>query len=457
MLIAIILSLGAINALIPLLIVLILIVAAAGSTRGYSIFNFFGLATLAGINPGGKASMVGKSGLSQLMAMVPGFGAGSALKIGSKMHERFKSWRTYRKTSKGLFKKDSVPSIRSSAPQASTGVTQARSGRLKLGLHLRPVYKYKSYKTPEKSEVWKRHTVGSYLRFMFKIPQKDVRPPLRDVLFKKDIYGRPYSSYEKAGRLLGGRWLKYPLIAAMPILLPFYNTINKRINERGRIEALARTPEVQELLKHGEELREKVARGELSEAHALKDFRREYVRTAGSTRVPTHSPERFLAELPIGLASAMLYAKNKEEDRRRGLMEQQEARRKEIMEQQLNQNKKEGMAEEDARKKAERDALKKSQDETNRIIRSEKWQKVRELLVVQTATSLGEVLDVHPMYPTATSGHIIPGVLIGSEDTKKRVREHREELLAAKALDEKLRREKQEEREKRRQNQQPPQ
>ena len=59
-LLAIILSLGAVNALIPLLVILILIVAAAGSTRGYSIFNFFGIATLAGISPGGKSSIAGK-------------------------------------------------------------------------------------------------------------------------------------------------------------------------------------------------------------------------------------------------------------------------------------------------------------------------------------------------------------------------------------------------------------
>ncbi|MHB1830052.1 MAG: hypothetical protein ACYCO0_01535 [Candidatus Micrarchaeaceae archaeon] len=55
-------SLGSINALIPILIIITLLVAAAGLNRGYSLFNFFGLATLAGINPSGKASIAGKSG-----------------------------------------------------------------------------------------------------------------------------------------------------------------------------------------------------------------------------------------------------------------------------------------------------------------------------------------------------------------------------------------------------------
>lgn len=63
----VILSLGAINALIPLLIILILIIAAAGSTRGYSIFSLFGFATLAGIGTGGKASVRGKTSLNILM------------------------------------------------------------------------------------------------------------------------------------------------------------------------------------------------------------------------------------------------------------------------------------------------------------------------------------------------------------------------------------------------------
>lgn len=47
-----ILSIGAINALIPILIILILIAAAAGSTRGSKLFELFGISTLLGINFG---------------------------------------------------------------------------------------------------------------------------------------------------------------------------------------------------------------------------------------------------------------------------------------------------------------------------------------------------------------------------------------------------------------------
>ena len=57
--IAIILSLGAINALIPLIIILILIVAAAGLMRGYNIFALFGISALLG--GAGKATLAGKN------------------------------------------------------------------------------------------------------------------------------------------------------------------------------------------------------------------------------------------------------------------------------------------------------------------------------------------------------------------------------------------------------------
>ncbi len=58
---AILLSLGAINGLIPIIIILILLVAAAGLNRGYSLFNFFGITTFSAINPAGKASLAGKN------------------------------------------------------------------------------------------------------------------------------------------------------------------------------------------------------------------------------------------------------------------------------------------------------------------------------------------------------------------------------------------------------------
>ena len=67
------LSVGAVDALIPLMIIVILIVAAAGATRGYSIFNVFGIATLAGIGAG-RGSIQGKSALGRffLMGQRPG-------------------------------------------------------------------------------------------------------------------------------------------------------------------------------------------------------------------------------------------------------------------------------------------------------------------------------------------------------------------------------------------------
>jgi hypothetical protein len=57
--ISIILSLGAINAFIPLIIILILIFAAAGLVRGYNIFALFGISALLG--GAGKATLAGKN------------------------------------------------------------------------------------------------------------------------------------------------------------------------------------------------------------------------------------------------------------------------------------------------------------------------------------------------------------------------------------------------------------
>ena len=84
-LLGILLSLGAINAMIPIIIILILLVAAAGLNRGYSLFNFFGLSTLAGINPGGKASMAGKTGFNFAAAFIHGAGIGATTRLGSRM------------------------------------------------------------------------------------------------------------------------------------------------------------------------------------------------------------------------------------------------------------------------------------------------------------------------------------------------------------------------------------
>ncbi len=64
MLVGVLLSLGAVNALIPLAIILLLIVAAAGATRGYSIFNIFGIAALSGIGLG-AGGMKGKTAMGR--------------------------------------------------------------------------------------------------------------------------------------------------------------------------------------------------------------------------------------------------------------------------------------------------------------------------------------------------------------------------------------------------------
>ncbi|MCL5786741.1 MAG: hypothetical protein M1520_00855 [Candidatus Marsarchaeota archaeon] len=52
-----VLSLGDVDALIPIIIILILIAAAGGLTRGFDIFSLFGLGTLAGIGLGSRGSM----------------------------------------------------------------------------------------------------------------------------------------------------------------------------------------------------------------------------------------------------------------------------------------------------------------------------------------------------------------------------------------------------------------
>ncbi|MGC9204801.1 MAG: hypothetical protein ACP5FN_00765 [Candidatus Micrarchaeia archaeon] len=56
----IMLSLGALNAFIPLIIILILVAAAAGLMRGYNIFSIFGISALLGMSQA-KGSFAGKN------------------------------------------------------------------------------------------------------------------------------------------------------------------------------------------------------------------------------------------------------------------------------------------------------------------------------------------------------------------------------------------------------------
>ena len=67
----IMLSLGDVDALIPIIIILILIAAAGGLTRGFDIFSLFGLGTLAGIGLGSKGSMASTSPSESIICMSP--------------------------------------------------------------------------------------------------------------------------------------------------------------------------------------------------------------------------------------------------------------------------------------------------------------------------------------------------------------------------------------------------
>jgi hypothetical protein len=57
----VLLSIGAINALIPLIIVLMLIAAAAAITRGFSLFDVFGISSLFGMQSAKRSTLQGKS------------------------------------------------------------------------------------------------------------------------------------------------------------------------------------------------------------------------------------------------------------------------------------------------------------------------------------------------------------------------------------------------------------
>ena len=416
--IAIILSLGAVNALIPLLIVLVLIVAAAGSTRGYSIFNFFGLATLAGINPGGKASMVGKSGLSQLMAMIPGFSSGSALHIGQKTRARYASWRKTRYTQKKLFKKNpvatvpqgsrTVPQGSGTASQVSRSVPQAqgRATPFELGprkgmrFSLWPVYKagerYNDKEGASDKGIYKKYTPGSYLRYLLKMPQKGAHLSLSDLRHRNE-----YSLAEKVNRVMGLRVLKYALVAAVPLSLPLYNVVHKRIGMRAEVDKLARQPSVQPLLQQGQKLRAQVERGEKTKRAAFKSFKEEYEKTAG---VPQHSPTRFAVEAPLSLASAALYALIKEKDNIEKVKEEVKKKAMDNGDDEATISYKVRTAENE--------------------VKAKKWEKLKQDPNVILATTLANVLDVHPISGTG-SGRIIPGAFIGSEDLAVRLELHR--------------------------------
>lgn len=74
------LSIGAINALVPVIVILILIAAAAGLTRGGDIFRLFGVSTLLGIRTG-RGTLSGKSPFKAKARVAGGGGAGALGKL----------------------------------------------------------------------------------------------------------------------------------------------------------------------------------------------------------------------------------------------------------------------------------------------------------------------------------------------------------------------------------------
>ena len=123
LMICLLFSLGSINALIPIVIILVLLVAAAGLNRGYSMFNFFGLTTLAGINPGGKASPAGKTGFNFPAGIIPPAGrAGQTMGAGRRVYAGAKRLNALRKKTTNIMK---IPGSGPSRLQRMKGVKES--------------------------------------------------------------------------------------------------------------------------------------------------------------------------------------------------------------------------------------------------------------------------------------------------------------------------------------------
>lgn len=159
-------SLGAINALIPILIIITLLVAAAGLNRGYSLFNFFGLATLAGINPGGKASIAGKSGF--------GF-AGAGYLPGSGTHKRIvksigeSSKRKFLASRPGFFI-HTLKVGKVAASLAVSGAASAEGGRVRVSTTIgkRKTASGNTQKTTGATQIRREKDTGSKTKDAFK-------------------------------------------------------------------------------------------------------------------------------------------------------------------------------------------------------------------------------------------------------------------------------------------------
>ncbi|MEM3781900.1 MAG: hypothetical protein QXT43_03000, partial [Candidatus Micrarchaeaceae archaeon] len=88
--VSVMLSFGAVNALIPIMIIIILIAAAAGLMRGYDLFAIFGIGTLVGAGAmTKKGSILGRSpygGTAKAMGLGKGIPP-----IGSKLGKNLKA------------------------------------------------------------------------------------------------------------------------------------------------------------------------------------------------------------------------------------------------------------------------------------------------------------------------------------------------------------------------------
>ncbi|MEM0094451.1 MAG: hypothetical protein QXX74_00775 [Candidatus Micrarchaeaceae archaeon] len=91
------LSVGAINMLIPIIIIIILIGAAGASMRGMSIFDFFGISVLFGIGAHGKGTLAGKNvykiGRKTTMAKAKDVGKKAGKKAKEKARSALQTWK----------------------------------------------------------------------------------------------------------------------------------------------------------------------------------------------------------------------------------------------------------------------------------------------------------------------------------------------------------------------------
>ncbi len=140
----VILSFGYVNALIPLLIIIILIAAAAGLTRGWDALKLFGIEALMGVGAAGKGSLRGKSAYkskyvttfspSQLRTIKkktsPYIGAGAGKTLGNKIVNRSKKAALTNSLMKAV-----APAGGAKGAGMSTGNAKQPPGRVRMALN----------------------------------------------------------------------------------------------------------------------------------------------------------------------------------------------------------------------------------------------------------------------------------------------------------------------------------